>query len=306
MSERTKLDRRKVLAAIPATVFPFGVVAKTGCASMASLGPIELLPSFDDGFGIAAPRTAQDGKLQIYSRTAPDPGWHILQWGISSNWLSAFRPRLNDPETYVASSASCEVVVSGEMVSLTQLGRFLECEDDQRQPREFDLFFSPVALKSNCLPITRLRAIEEIVDFEAKWKFDPGLRRCSVTQLGGLTACVLTNLHAKQTLFHQVHFGVEKIEGGVARSVNRHGRAWFFKENPFGVDDFSIGNGFPRVNLTFDRLPLLRKAINGGPQGMDRTLENWFLAGAYAGQHIWGDAELNTIWRKFSLEAICL
>lgn len=258
----------------------------------------ELLPTFAGGWGLIDPNLAPDHKPVIYDRTRSDPAWLIAQWGVSGPKLSQFRP---GPEngTWIAECPTAKVLVGTREVILAQHGGDLECDLKPGKAREFDLLISPAKMPHQ--PISKVRRITLSLEFEAKMR--PSNRRaaCKITQGATLVAFVLGNLQAKQTLFYQVHFQYDKEEHHAMRAMRPRQLGWWWKHNPFGVDNF-LGQGRPRVSRSISVLPLLRQAIDAAPPGLDRDLRNWTLNSTYAGQHIWGGTTVVTTWRRYSLK----
>lgn len=260
-------------------------------------GGTEVLPPFGTGWGLADPVERHGAKPVVYASTGPDPTWLISQWGISGKRLPPFRQRPNE-DVWVTEGPTASVVVSPREARLQQHGRELECDVQRGQAREFDLFLSPAKMPPQS--ITAARRMTLSVAFEASVRKSRREHDCKVTQGATLVAIVLGNATAKQTLFHQIHFHVEKKQDREMREQRPRHLQWFWRQNPFGVDEY-LGNEGPVVDRSFDILPLIRRVIDSAPHGLDRKLEHWTVNSTYAGQHIWGGTTITSTWHRYSL-----
>jgi hypothetical protein len=293
----------------------------------------ELLPPIGD-IGIRhAPDPPPPGGPRLYGATGPAPNWRIAQWNIPVGELSPFRPDpALGPGGVVATAPEAEVRITranGEtIVALRQDGAVLPCTTAAGKPRESDLLFSPAALNkpgpgftpaAGEWPLAALRALiftatVTITEGQAATR-----KNCAVNQGGALVALILTSKgdghgHHRQTLFYQ--FRLDRFcrhnQGDALRFCLRPLRQpqYFFRANPFGVDDFlslagqKLMSGAEQRALRVDLLPRLNLVLRQAPPGMDRNPADWSITGFYLGQAIWGDITLATSWRQLHLRAV--
>lgn len=260
-------------------------------------GGTALLPPFGTGWGLIDPVERLGAKPVVYAGTTPDPAWLISQWGIGGKRLPPFRQQ-PDADVWVTHGPTARVMVSPREVRLEQHGRELECDVRHGQAREFDLFLSPARMVHQSVATPQRMTLS--LAFEAKIGKSRREHECHITQGATLVAFVLGNATAKQTLFYQIHFQVERERGREMHEEQPRHLAWFWRRNPFGVDQY-LGNEGPVVNRSFDILPLVRRVIASAPHGADRNVEHWTVNSTYAGQHIWGGATVTSTWHEYSL-----
>ena len=158
---------------------------------------------------------------------------------------------------------------------------------------EFDLFASPnnqgdaghpSAALHNRAPLGSLHRVHHEIGLELR-ALSVLDGDCPVTQLGVMTALVLTNPKAGQTLFYQLRLAVLRYRDG-ATSTKMNGPAWFFAgENlqngghgQYGFSDAVAELGAPEAKTgaattyRFELLPRLVEVIEmGRAKGLDRA-----------------------------------
>lgn len=254
----------------------------------------QLLPPIADGFGLRDPADPPPhGEPTVYSKTVTDPAWLISQWNIDKGALSVFAP--SDRGAYSAHAVTASLYIDQTSISLAQDGSQLSCSDDHRKPRESDLFFSPSKFKP--IALSNLAALE--LKFDMTMKSAPGARRgtCAISQGGALIGVVLRNGPARETLFYQTHLGSKLLRGTDLVNVDQRALFWYFKANPFGVDDI------PSATRPINLLERLNHVLESGPSTMDRDKNNWVISSLYFGQHVWGNITLRSTWKDLQLLA---
>ncbi len=280
-----------------------------------------MIAPFGD-FVLRDPSTPLPGQPpKFYSSTGPDPGWQIVQWDIPEQRLSPFaRTPVSDGErfTAVAPEATVEITRTGrtESVSLSQDGAVLPCLTKEGNPRESDLLFGPkdrtmagrTAVLIDPAPLARLRKLIVKAHVAIRYGVTAHPKGCEVSQGNSGIALVLNDFAVEppQTFFYQLGFN-QPCGLGSAKHVHEclgglNGPGFFFKHNPFGVDDrlpllgqAFIRNGEAR-SVTFELLPRLRELIASAPAEMDHHPSHWVVSNTTIGQAIWGDFRLATQW----------
>ena len=290
--------------------------------------PLSLLSPLDD-FALRDPAEAvRPGSPVFYDATGPDAGWHIVQWDIPGGRLPPFlRFKSGDVEVMdsAAPEASVRIVRSPrrQAIELAQRGEVLPCTDRHGAPRESDLFFGPKdraapgahALTTGPLSLGKIKSLVLTTTVSVRYRVAAFRKGCTVNQGAAIVAIILNNLtsHPPQTLFYKISLNAPCGPGPVARvrtcRAGTKAAGFYFKRNPFGVDDWLPLLGQPflaageRRGIALDLLPRLRQLIVSGPGDMDHDPTHWAVDNAYAGQHIWGDFRLASTWEGFQLLA---
>jgi hypothetical protein len=270
-----------------------------------------------------------------YATSGGTPNWHIVAWDIPGGKLPPFVER-KVGETTVFSSRAAEAAVEFERspdgrvsYRLSQDGSALPCEDKQ-QPFESDLFaapndadtkppegpglFFPAQGKLFLSSLARLTAAATVTINSGRSTLTKG---CGVSQGTVLISVILSNAVSHQTLFYRVDLtsacGPQPTARTelCARSISYPRAVYYFRTNPFGVQDplpmFGqrwVGNN-ERRTVSLDLLPRLIELIKHGPPNMDHDPGQWYVGHYYNGQHIWGDLTMSSQWEdiKFSAES---
>jgi len=243
-----------------------------------------------------------DDSKQLYGPTSPEANWKIAQWDIPVD-LPPFAGGASE-------NAFARVVFAGTRgYVLEQTTQKLPC--DRKYPsgrtlvNEFDLFASPNSQSDAGYPSAALHNQASLaslhhvhheigLDLLALSVIDGD---CPITQVGFLTALVLTDPKARQTLFYQLRLAVLRYRDGVA-ATKMNTPAWFFGgENlqnggrgqyGFGdnVEALGAADAKPGSAVTY-RLELLPRLVEviakGRDKGLDQDLSNWILSGTYHG-----------------------
>lgn len=285
-----------------------------------------MLAPFGD-FVLRDPSTPVQGELpKFYSSTGPDPGWQIVQWSIPEQRLSPFiRTPLRNGERFIATAPGATVEITrtgrGESVSLSQDGAVLPCLTKEGRPREFDFLFGPkdrtmagrTAVLTDPAPLALLRKLVLNAHVAIRYGATAHPKGCEVSQGNSGVNLVLNDfaVDPPQTFFYQLGFN-QPCGMGSAAHVREclgglNGPGFFFKHNPFGVDDRLplLGQAFIRSgedrSLTIDLLPRLRKLIAAAPAEMDHDPSHWVVSNTTIGQAIWGDFHLATRWHSVQI-----
>ncbi len=162
------------------------------------------------------------GEPAEYGASEAGPNWKIAQWGVPRAKLSPFTVVHQGNETIFTSvSPGASVVVTrvqdgAETYTLSQNGAVLPCETAQGNPREFDLFASPVNhspmpggrdayhIADNTISLTAMSHLRAMATVSMKYETIATPKTCGVSQGGALIAVVLNNLIAHQTLFYHL------------------------------------------------------------------------------------------------------
>ncbi len=283
--------------------------------------PSQFLGPFGD-FAIREPAEhVAPNSPEFYGATGPRAGWQIAQWEIAGGKLPPFvGERRQGVEILTTESAEDLVRIrrtsSGETVHLHQDGAVLPCTRPNGGARESDLLIQPKdrreghasALRT---PPVRLDGLRSLM-LETTVSVTAGMTRprkgCGVNQGNAGVGLILNDLTTKppQTLFYQLGFvqPCGPIPPARFRECVAGTKApgFFFKKNPFGVDDRLplvgqrfLSNGEHRT-IRVELLPRLRELIAAGPGEMDRDPSHWVLGTIYAGQGIWGDYRMSSTW----------
>lgn len=288
--------------------------------------PTDLLAPFGN-FALRGPEEPAPGAPpDDYAQSGPDPGWQIVQWNIPGGRLSPFvSARSAHGETLTATSAEAMVRITrghdGTTIELSQDGMVLPCVDDRGVPRESDLFFGPKdrttpgpnALRTGVVPLAQLRSLVMTATVHVRFGETARPKGCKVNQGSAIASIVLSDTvaHPPQTAFYKVSF-IQPCGPNPALRVCEPGHnapGWYFRTNPFGVDDWlplfgqpSLRSGETRT-ITLELLSRLRHLIATGPKELDHDPAHWSVNTAYAGQHIWGDFRLTSTWSAFQVIA---
>ena len=224
--------------------------------------------------------------------------------------------------------ADVEVEPDGSYL-LHQHSTALPCErvyaSGRRLVNEFDLFASlGGSRQSDAVPAGRsddpptlARATHVIhrinIDIMRADAYDLA---CRTTQTGFLTAVVLTNPVARQTMFYQIRLALLSLRLSGKRSIDAPSN-WFAKgvnsqnglRGQFGIGDpaslfdqpsAQVGHA---ASFRFDLLPRLVELIRqGAPYGMDQDLSHWRVTGTYHGNNVFGHVDSEARWSGFKLE----
>ncbi|MHB1305311.1 MAG: hypothetical protein ACYCZB_17915 [Acidiphilium sp.] len=287
---------------------------------------------------LMTPKASSQGGPKPYGATSAAPRWNIAQWGIPGEnavdgGLPPFSRRQENGATVLTTSShgtSVKITRSAgnETVALSQNGAQLACLNPSGNPREADLFIQTnggavngvgragfLRSGNNAIMLGHMKHLYQTVTTSITTRLVPTPKGCAINQAGVLTALVLQDrfAHPVQTLFYQFSFSNLCGPGTPARvrfcksPPKRPG--WFFRKNPFGVDDALplvgqrlLQSGEART-IRLDLLPRLKTIIEHAPPGMDRDLSHWTVTGSYIGQHIWGDVVLQSKWSGYRLIA---
>lgn len=268
------------------------------------------------------PDPPQPGAPPFYSETGPAPNWNIAQWSIPEK-LSAFT---NANGIFTSQAPAARVTAragrdGAAELELEQDGATLPCTIAAGGPREFDLFISPngpdlagagaVGWRRNGAEAPTLSSMNRLT-LKVTVGYDGSLastnKGCGVNQGSVMLALILSNPDASpsQTLFYQLFLSTVCGTGDPAHDAScrapKTSQTYFFKQNPFGVDDALplVGERWLERDedrtLALDVLPRLKEALGSAPPGMERDPARWRVTGFYAGQNIWGDIRLSTRW----------
>lgn len=263
---------------------------------------------------------------KFYSQTGPNPEWQIVQWDIPGGKLSPFARRVSrDTVTFTSRSPEASVIIIrskvGELVQLSQDGRILPCTLTNGNPRESDLNIQPMARWAKAAnpllmprtPLGDIAALRLEADVGLTFGRGTGWKSCKVNEGNADFAVVLTDPHRKptQTLFYQIGLNNPCGLGSPARvhvcAAGTRAAYYFFKKNPFGVQDRLPLLGVPfivsgsRRAIRLNLIDRLRQLIKAGPVGMDRDPAHWLLDGVYMGDGIWGNYRLTSDWYSINL-----
>ncbi len=299
-----------------------------GGARAGNAAPTPLVAPFGD-FNLRDPtEPVRPGPPVFYDATSREAGWQIVQWDMPGGPLSRFsRSVSGDTEIIGAAAPAAAVrIIRGPQrraIEMVQDGAVLPCTDKHGAPRESDLFFGPKdrsapgpnALATNPIPLARLRSLVLATTAGVRYETTAYPKGCPVNQGTAIAALVLNNptRHPAQTLFYKVSLNPPCGPGPAARvracQAGTKAAGFYFKRNPFGVDDWLPLLGQPflaegeRREITLDLLPRLRQLIASGPEQMDHDPAHWVVDTVYAGQHIWGDFRLESTWERFQILA---
>lgn len=305
-----------------------GVLLMSCAACPVHAAPLELLAPFGD-FALRDPvEPTQPGPPVLYDATGHEAGWHIVQWDIPGGRLSPFSRSKSDGVEVIDSAApeAAVRIVRGprrQTIKLVQDGAVLPCTNKDGAPRESDLFFGPKdrsapgpnALRTGPIPLAKVRSLVLATIASVHYGTTAFPKGCSVNQGTAVAALVLNNpsRHPAQTLFYKISLNPPCGPGPSDRVraclAGTRAAGFYFKRNPFGVDDWLPLLGQPflakgeRREITIDLLPRLRQLIALGPEQMDHDPAHWVVDNVYAGQHIWGDFRLESTWERFQLLA---
>lgn len=290
--------------------------------------PVPLVGPFGD-FALRDPaEPTKPGPPDFYTASGPNPGWQIGQWNIPGGRLSPFlASRLGEVEILTSTSPEATVRIirapGRRAIELIQDGAVLPCTDANGDYRESDLLFGPKdrsaaganALTTGVTPLGRLRSLVLTMVVSVRWGMTTLPKGCTVNQGAALASIVLNNLsmHPPQTLFYNVSVNPPCGPGPAARVRLCVGGTkapiFYFKHNPFGVADQLPLLGQPYLKqgefrtITLDLLPRLQQLIASSPEEMDHDPSHWVVDNIYAGQHIWGDFTLMSLWERFQVVA---
>ncbi|HJS84752.1 MAG TPA: hypothetical protein VJ779_04775 [Acetobacteraceae bacterium] len=305
-----------------------GVLLMSCGALPAQAASLALLAPFGD-FALRDPaEPAQPGPPVFYDATSREAGWHIVQWDIPGGRLSPFsRSKSGAVEVIDSTAPEAAIrIIRGprrRAIKLVQDGAVLPCTDKHGAPRESDLFFGPKdraapgpnALTAGPIRLDQIRSLVLTTTARVRYGMTAFPKGCPINQGAAIAAVVLNNLfkHPAQTLFYKVSLSAPCGPGPAARvrmcEAGTKAAGFYFRHNPFGVDDWLPLLGQPflaegeRREITLDLLPRLRQLIASGPEEMDHDPAHWVIDNAYAGQHIWGDFRLASSWEGFQLSA---
>lgn len=281
----------------------------------------ELLPP-GRGFALYAPVAEAGHSPQLYGATSPTPDWAFAQWDIPER-LPPFRDGLSRNRF-----ASVRLTPDGGY-RLTQTTGALPCSkrftSGRDLPDEFDLFaqaLHPLAMTVGVKPGREPSlAAAQTVRHSLAVEIDEGRaldRGCQHTMANVLTAIVLANPTANQTLFYQIYMGRFVARADQARLVSiRPAPSWFRTgrsgqsgaTGSFGYDDniwssYGLPPAAPgaTTRLAADVLPRLRAVIADGRRyGLDQDLSHWRVTGSYHGQNAFGHVTFSSAWSGFAL-----
>ncbi len=278
-------------------------------------------------FSIKARTVSPNGRPTEYGASGAAPNWGIAQWGAPGR-LPPFKVTQQGGDTISSSvSPGASVVVKRgpdgtESYTLSQNGAVLPCETASGSPREFDLLASPDVsaspsgdisayhVRSNGIALSAMSHLRVRATVSMHYADISVPKSCGVSQGGVLISVILNNLVSHQTLFYQLGLGSlcgpqPAARGVMCMNAQTHPHSnFFFKTNPFGVDDALpllgqpwLTNGETRT-INADILPRLLLFVRNGPPGMDHDPAHWVLGSYYNGQHIWGDVSLTSTWQN--------
>ncbi len=314
---------------------PMNRLAAMVFAALVFLPPLAIAKDTDvfqqpGDFSIKTRTVQPNGQPAEYGASGTAPNWAIAQWG-APNKLPPFTVTQQGDDT-ISSSASpgASVVVKRgpegtESYTLSQNGAVLPCETASGSPREFDLFASPDVnarpsggisayhVRSNGIALSAMSHLRVRATVSMHYTDISVPKSCGVSQGSVLISVILNDLISHQTLFYQLGLGSLCGPQPAARmafclDAQTHPRSnFFFKTNPFGVDDALpllgrpwMKNGETRT-INVDILPRLIHFVETGPPGMDHDPAHWVLGSYYNGQHIWGDVSLTTVWQNVGM-----
>lgn len=305
-------------------VFPtlqIAVAAVGLLAASSHAATLSLLAPFGD-FALRGPvQPTTPGPPDFYAESGPNPGWQIAQWDIPDGKLAPFAKTSQGELTLLTATApEASVTIArnkgAESIGLAQDGAVLPCLTADGKARESDLLFGPKdrsAPGSNALrlPPTSLAGLRYLI-VSATVRVSYGMtahpKGCNINQGVAGVGLVFNNLtrHPPQTLFYQLGFneycglGPAEYVRSCVRASRRPG--YFFKHNPFGVDDRLPLAGEPllrngeRRQIAVNVLPRIEALIAAAPKEMDHEPSHWVLDNLYAGQGLWGDFRLSSQW----------
>jgi hypothetical protein len=250
---------------------------------------------------------------------APDPSWHLAQWGIpadvqpaagaASDWSNG---NGYGAIHYYASEASgnnvYELAQNGQTAALPcgkETDFFLETGDPATYPGKPDGFVLSA-------PLNTLTAATMSVGLKVVYETNNG--RCpspNVNYVGYVTSLVLTNPTSNQTLFYQIDL---RDSRGISSNMSwcpayeGMGNGLFCLDDGVGILGGTVvqANGV-RTNNAGNILPRLQqilatqhhKASYPG-QVLDSNLSNWKIQNAYFGQVLQGGVIATSRWYDYS------
>jgi hypothetical protein len=273
------------------------------------------------------------GSPKAYASSGGVPQWAVQQWNIPGGKLSGFVSRDKEGRLEATAEASAGYVKvtylpTGSAVTLIQNGAVLPCLMENGEPRELDLFISPLGPhvdppgKPGMLwwgphnpKLSNMQHLVQQVDLQVIEGLSRASKGCKVNQGNSIIGIILSNTFREpsQTIFYQLKLSTVC---GTNSAVKLHaceapnGMHMFSPSNPFGTDDYLPLLGQPYIAsgqtrfVRIDLLPRLMMVINKGPPEMDHDASHWIINSIYAGQHIWGDVRLQTTWTNFRLLAV--
>jgi hypothetical protein len=204
--------------------------------------------------------------------------------------------------------------VSGEPIRFVihQSGERLGCEKN-RVPIEFDGFIGANTRANNPdsssaerpivqTPLAGLTSLTQ--KLTVKLDSIVTLRQtCEVTKAASIVCIVFSNKIAHQTFFLQVvvlGLGVGRQPFWWARG-QKNGRYGYNLVADTAKTNWQPGQ---EKEISIDVLPNVMSLISSGSFGIDKNLDNWLISGAYFGNVVYGQIEIETEWSAYSLTAV--
>jgi hypothetical protein len=320
----TKRTRRKLGAALKAgTALEKRLLKRAAGAFIAVLLACGTAVSSEQP--VYAPATGlwlapSDHSKRLYGPTSPDANWKVAQWNIPAD-LPPFADGAsgNDYASVVFAGAGG--------YTLEQTTQNFPCEKKYPSGRtlvnELDLFASPnnqndvgypSAALHNRASLAALHHVHHEIDLDLL-SVSVVDGDCPITQVGFVTALVLTNQKARQTLFYQLRPAVLRYRDGVM-STKMTEPGWFFTgENlqagghgQYGFSDnvgaLGAAEATPGSTMaySFELLPRLVEVIErGSDKGLDQDISHWILSGTFHGMGAFGHVHVRARWSGFVL-----
>jgi hypothetical protein len=237
----------------------------------------------------------------------PSPYWNLAQWAIpaaltptygpSSGWQTANAyARLQYHATEASGTNVYELAQNGNTTALpcgTETDLFLGTGDPSTYSGSPDGFAESAALSA--LTAATMSVGMKVV-------YEQYNARCPTNYVGYISALILSNSTAHQTLFYQIHL---RDSRGVYPNM------WWCPGYPsngsYCVDDdvrvlggATVPANNTRVNNTVNVLSRLKQIVATGYSGLDTNPANWRIQNAYFGQVLQGGMIPTSRWYNYS------
>lgn len=246
----------------------------------------------------------------LYGPSTPNgtsSNWNVAQWGTPSGDLPAFgtyRPNAtwNDPLDFTfANNGWNDIVDRGTNAPFEQpCNNELDAFD---QPNNADYPSYPQAAPGALPTLDTLSNLTHTFTLRVN-NYYLHDANCAATQSFVQSSFILSNPSHGQTFFFQIMLWERRMSTNPLWWATGAGGQWGYTQTIPNIVGGTMPTGYPGTwSYNFDVLPQLKTAIAyaAAHYGMDGTLADWDIGGAYVGPAVWGHALVDMSWQNWSL-----